>query len=99
MCENWSVHCALADLGMEERVKGGWYLCVLRASQVSTQLTLMRSFPSLLLSRLHGVEPDRATWQAAHRAFMQAFVLPPDTVKQKKLAKILKRLGEDGGKG
>ncbi|KAN0120519.1 hypothetical protein V8E52_004346, partial [Russula decolorans] len=31
--------CALADLGMEERVKGGW---------------------------LHGVEPDRATWQAAY---------------------------------
>jgi len=62
--EDWSVYCALADLGMEERVKGGW---------------------------LHGVEPDRATWQAAHRAFTQAFVAPPDTVQQKKLAKLLKR--------
>jgi hypothetical protein len=27
MREDWSV---LADLGMEERVKGGWYVCVLR---------------------------------------------------------------------
>ena len=37
------------------------------------------------------MEPDRATWQAAHRAFTQAFVLPPDAVQQKKLAKLLKR--------
>ena len=31
--EDWSVYCALADLGMEERVKGGWcvYVCVLHA--------------------------------------------------------------------
>jgi hypothetical protein len=43
------------------------------------------------VSRLHGVEPDRATWQAAYRAFTQAFVAPPDTVQQKKLAKLLKR--------
>jgi hypothetical protein len=28
MREDWSVYCALADLGMEERVKGGWYVCV-----------------------------------------------------------------------
>jgi hypothetical protein len=41
---------------------------------------------------LHGVEPDRATWQAAYRAFTQAFVVPPDTVQQKKLVKLLKRL-------
>jgi hypothetical protein len=46
---------------------------------------------SLLLSRLHGVEPDHATWQAAHRTFTQAFVAPPDTVRQKKLARLLKR--------
>ena len=26
--EDWGVYCALADLGMEERVKGGWYVCV-----------------------------------------------------------------------
>jgi len=64
MREDWGVYCALADLGMEERVKGGW---------------------------LHGVEPDRATWQAAHRAFTQAFVEPPDTAQQKKLTKLLKR--------
>jgi hypothetical protein len=48
-------------------------------------------FASLLLSRLHGVEPDRVTWQAAHSAFTQAFVAPPDTVQQRKLAKLLKR--------
>ena len=30
-------------------------------------------------------------WQAAHRAFVQAFVLPPDPAGQKKLAKVLKR--------
>jgi hypothetical protein len=30
-------------------------------------------------------------WQAAHRAFVQAFVLPPDPAAQKKLAKLLKR--------
>ncbi|KAI0252303.1 hypothetical protein BJV78DRAFT_1204339 [Lactifluus subvellereus] len=42
-------------------------------------------------SWLHGAEPDRATWQAAHTAFVQAFVLPPDTASQKKLAKLLKR--------
>ena len=28
MREDWSVYCALADLGMEERVKGGWCVCV-----------------------------------------------------------------------
>ncbi|KAN0102359.1 hypothetical protein V8E52_012024 [Russula decolorans] len=64
MRKDWSVYCALADLGMEERVKGG---------------------------RLHDVELDRATWQAAHRAFTEAFLAPPDTVQQKKLAKLLKR--------
>jgi hypothetical protein len=31
MREDWSVYCALADLGMEERVKGTWCVCVLRA--------------------------------------------------------------------
>jgi|SRR6267154_1435800 len=31
--EDWSMYCALADLGMEERVKGGWCIlvCILRA--------------------------------------------------------------------
>ena len=28
MREDWSVYCALADLGMEERVKGGWCVSV-----------------------------------------------------------------------
>jgi hypothetical protein len=37
------------------------------------------------------MEPDRGTWQAAHNAFVQAFVEPPDTAGQKKLAKLLKR--------
>ena len=49
------------------------------------------AFVSFLLSRLHGVEPDRATWQAVHTALTQAFVEPPDAVQQKKLAKLLKR--------
>ncbi|KAH8988997.1 SET domain-containing protein [Lactarius hatsudake] len=40
---------------------------------------------------LQGAEPDRAMWQAAHRTFVQAFVLPPDPASQKKLAKLLKR--------
>ena len=26
--KDWSVYCTLADLGMEERVKGSWYVCV-----------------------------------------------------------------------
>jgi hypothetical protein len=90
MREDWSVYGALAELGMEERVKGGWCVCVciLRAP---THCPTLHAFASLLLSRLHGVEPDRATWQAAHRAFTQAFVAPPDTVQQKKFAKLLKR--------
>ena len=29
MREDWSVYCALADLGMEERAKGDWCVCVL----------------------------------------------------------------------
>ena len=41
------------------------------------------------LSRLQGAEPDRSTWQAAHKAFVQAFVEPTDTAWQKKLAKVL----------
>lgn len=85
--EDWSVYCALADLGMEERVKGGWCVCVVCAPS----LIALRSWASLFLSRLHGVEPDRATWQGAHRAFTQAFVAPPDTIQQKKLSKLLKR--------
>ena len=28
MCRDWSLYCTLVDLGMEERVKGGWYVCV-----------------------------------------------------------------------
>jgi hypothetical protein len=28
MGEDWSVYCALADLRQEERVKGGWCVCV-----------------------------------------------------------------------
>ena len=46
---------------------------------------------SLLLSRLHGIEPDRTAWQVAHTAFTQVFVEPPNTVQRKKLAKLLNR--------
>ena len=41
------------------------------------------------LSRLQGAEPDRSTWQAAHKAFVEAFVEPPDAAWQKKLARVL----------
>ena len=94
MCKDRSAYCALADLGMEERVKGGWYVCVLcpAPTQISThRSTALVCFASLLLLRLHGVELDRATWRAAYRAFKQAFVALSDTVRQKKLAKLLKR--------
>ena len=37
------------------------------------------------------MEPDHVTWQAAYRAFAQAFVAPPDMVQQKKLAKLSRR--------
>ncbi|KAH9957510.1 hypothetical protein BC827DRAFT_1270204 [Russula dissimulans] len=40
---------------------------------------------------LHGAEPDRTTWQAAHNVFVQAFVMPLDATWQKKLGKLLKR--------
>jgi len=42
-------------------------------------------------SWLQGAEPDRSTWQAAHEAFVQAFVRPPDAAWEKKLAKVLGR--------
>ena len=41
------------------------------------------------LPRLQGAEPDRSTWQAAHKAFVEAFVEPPDAAWQKKLARVL----------
>ena len=45
MREDWTVYCALADLGMEERVKGGWCVracvCVLRA--LRSRLIVLRS--------------------------------------------------------
>ena len=31
MGDDWRVYCALADLGMEERAKGGWWVYVIRA--------------------------------------------------------------------
>ena len=74
--EDWSVYCALADLGMEGRVKGGWCVCVCVLHAPSQVSTHSHTLLSLLLSRLHGVEPDRTTWQAAHRSFTQAFVAP-----------------------
>jgi hypothetical protein len=33
MRKDWSVYCALADLGTEERVNGGWYVCTLRPAR------------------------------------------------------------------
>ena len=61
------------------------------ASCTPSGIKYARAFVSFLLSKLHGVEHDRATWQAAHTAFTHAFVDPPDTVQQKKLAILLKR--------
>ena len=83
---DWGVFWALADLGMEEQVKRGWcvYVCVLHAFRYRL---IDCSFSQL--SRLYGVEPDRATWQAAHIAFTQALVAPPETVQQKELSKLL----------
>lgn len=57
----------------------------------SSTVLLKRALPPPSYSRLQGAEPDRTMWQAAHRAFVQAFVLPPDPASQKKLAKLLKR--------
>ena len=90
--KDWSRYCALADLGMEERVKGGWCVRVLRPLRYQLIVLLLSCDlrHSCLLSKLHGVEPYRAT-QAAYRAFTQGFVAPPDTVQQKKLDKLLKR--------
>ena len=50
--EDWSVYCALADLGVEERGKGGWYVCVCVLHALGYRLIV-------LTLRLHGVEPDR----------------------------------------
>ena len=61
------------------------------ASCTPSGIECAHAFVSFLLSRLHDVEPDHATWQAAHTAFTHAFVDPPDTVQQKKLAKLLRR--------
>ena len=51
MREDWSVYCALADLGVEERGKGGWYVCVCVLHALGYRLIV-------LTLRLHGVEPD-----------------------------------------
>ena len=82
--DDWRVYRALAELGMEQRAQGGW--CV-TPSHPFTRVSCSHSWTK----RLQGAEPDRAMWQAAHRAFVQAFVLPPDSASQKKLAKLLKR--------
>ncbi|KAI0263281.1 hypothetical protein BC834DRAFT_957927 [Gloeopeniophorella convolvens] len=42
-------------------------------------------------SWLRGAEPDRETWEAAHKVFVRAFVAPPDAAAQKKLARLVKR--------
>ena len=84
MREDRSVYNALADLGMEGRVKRGWYVSVsafCAFPDITSSLSCARAFLPFFFSRLHGVEPDRATWQSAHRDFTQAFVTPPDTVQ------------------
>ncbi len=40
--EDWSVYCALADLGMEERVKGGWYVCIHTLRAIKQRLIVIR---------------------------------------------------------
>ena len=65
---DWSVYYALADLGMEERVKGGRYVSVsafCTFPDITSSLSCARAFLPFFFSRLHGVEPDRATWQSA----------------------------------
>jgi SET domain len=90
--DDWRVYRAFAELGMEERAKGGWCVCTVSplpppVLKPAYSIRLL----SLSITRLHGAEPDRETWQVAHMAFVQAFVLPPDLASQKKLAKLLKR--------
>ena len=54
--KDWSMYCAVADLGMEEWVKGGWCVCFLRPLGYQL-IVLMLSCVSphfCLLSRLHG---------------------------------------------
>jgi hypothetical protein len=93
--EDWRVYCALADLGMEERAKGSWCVHIPRASlsllPSPIDIAYVCARVTLSLSRLQGAEPDRATWQAAHKAFRHAFMEPPDAAWQKRLAKVLKR--------
>ena len=43
----------------------------------------------MLWCRFAGVEPDRETWKAAHRLFVQAFRDPPDPRERRMLLKIL----------
>ena len=55
MREDWSVYCALADLGMEERVKGGWYVSVsafCASSGITGSLSYAHAFASLLLYKV-----------------------------------------------
>ena len=48
MHEDWSVYCALADLGMEERVKGGWCVSVCALHALGIRLIVLRSLNSHL---------------------------------------------------
>jgi hypothetical protein len=56
MREDWSVYGALAELGMEERVKGGWCVCCLRLRPARPQviadsLSYAHAFASLKVAR------------------------------------------------
>ena len=94
MHKDGSVYCTLADLGMEEQVKGGWYVCtcILRAFSDYRLIVLLLSCVLdhsgsegcmvWSLTVLHGklrTEPPRR------------HLSPPVTVQQKKPAKLLKR--------
>ncbi|KAN0120544.1 hypothetical protein V8E52_004371 [Russula decolorans] len=83
MRKDWSVYCALADLGTEERVNGGWYVCILRYRLIDILLScvLRHSGPQgctvWSLSVLHDkmrIDPSRRrSWRRQIRFSRKGF--------------------------
>ena len=83
--EDWEVVRALAQLGMEERAKGGWYVSCYVPSHTHVWARRL-TYPD----RLSG-EPDRALWKKAHKLYIQAFHEPATEPEKKRLARLLKK--------
>ena len=60
MREDWSVYCVLADLGMEERVKGGW--CVFVLVRVLRALSGIDSLFYALMRSCHSYSQGCMAW-------------------------------------